>query len=396
MHALETSGDIGHPPTASAWGAVICMSLLCFVLVASEFMPVSLLTPIAQELAITEGQAGQAIAVSGFFAVLSSLFGNALLARLDRRSAVALYTVIMVISGLAVTFAPNYELFMLGRALIGISIGGFWSLSTAILVRVVAKDDVAKAIAMLQGGTALAFVVAAPLGSFLGSIIGWRGAFFTVVPLGLIGLAWQLAVIPRMPSSNDVSVKRIFGLLHSRIFALGMLATVLAFMGQFSLTTYLRPFLENVTGLDVTMLSLFLFGLGLAGLVGTLIIGYMLRSHLLLALIGLPAGLAIMAALLVIAGHSAAITAIALLAWGLFTTPIPVSWNTWMTRVIPQDLEAGGALQVALIQVAITAGAFVGGVLFDTWGWASTFTLSGCLLVSSAVIAAIVGRASRI
>lgn len=169
----------------SAWGAVTCLSLLTFVLVASEFMPVSLLTPIADELAISEGQAGQAISVSGFFAVLTSLFGSALLSRLDRRTVIVLYTAILVVSGLAITFAPNYLVFMLGRALIGVSIGGFWSLSTAILARLVPGSDLPRAIAMLQGGTAFATVIAAPLGSFLGGLIGWRGAFFIVVPIRL-------------------------------------------------------------------------------------------------------------------------------------------------------------------------------------------------------------------
>ena len=78
MTTLDTSPDIERDQ-ASAWSAVICMSLLCFVLVSSEFMPVSLLTPLAADLGITEGHAGQAISVSGFFAVVTSLFGNAIL-----------------------------------------------------------------------------------------------------------------------------------------------------------------------------------------------------------------------------------------------------------------------------------------------------------------------------
>src|SRR5690606_22167251 len=112
-----------------------------FVLIASEFMPVSLLTPIAVDLGITEGQAGQAISVSGLFAVVTALFGNALLSRWDRRSATILYTAIVVASGLAITFAPDYLVFMIGRALIGVSIGGFWSLSTSILARLASGAD---------------------------------------------------------------------------------------------------------------------------------------------------------------------------------------------------------------------------------------------------------------
>ena len=187
----------------------------------------------------------------------------------------------------------------------------------------------------------------------------------------------------------------MLGLLRGRTFALGMAATTLAFMGQFSLSTYLRPFLEDVTGIGVNTLSLFLFGIGFAGFVGTLLIGFVLRSHLLFALVGLPVGLASMAALLILAGQNVILTGIVLLIWGLFTTPIPVAWNTWMTRVIPDDLEAGGALQVALIQLAITTGAFAGGMLFDSYGWMSTFALAAVLLTASAIVAMLVGRPGR-
>ncbi|MDX8440643.1 MFS transporter [Mesorhizobium australafricanum] len=384
---MDTTYDSGLVKAPSAWGAVTCLSLLTFVLVASEFMPVSLLTPIAAELGITEGQAGQAISISGFFAVVASLFGNALLSRLDRRTVVMLYTAVLVVSGLAITLAPNYLVFMLGRALIGVSIGGFWSLSTAILARIVPGADLPKAIAMLQGGTAFASVIAAPLGSFLGGLIGWRGAFFIVVPIGFAAIVWQLAVLPRMPAGKPASVGRMFGLLGNRVFAIGMAATTLAFMGQFSLSTYLRPFLEGVTGLDVNTLSMVLLGLGLAGLVGTSIVGFLLRSHLAAVLIGLPAALAIIALTLIALGPFAVATALLLILWGLFTTPIPVAWNTWMARMIPNDLEAGGGLQVALIQFAITSGAFSGGLLFDAAGWWSPFALGALLLLGSTLLA---------
>ncbi len=390
---MEATYDSQFVRTSSAWGAVICMSLLTFVLVASEFMPVSLLTPIAAELGISEGRAGQAIAVSGLFAVFTALFGNALLRRLDRRIVVVGYTATLVVSGLAITFAPDYLTFMVGRALIGVAVGGFWSLSTAILARIVTTADLPKAIAMLQGGTAFASVIAAPLGSFLGGLIGWRGAFFIVVPIGVTAMLWQLAVLPKLPARETSSVGGMFGLLKSRVFAIGMAATTLAFMGQFALSTYLRPFLELVTGLDVSALSLVLLGLGLAGLAGASLVGLLLRSHLGAVLIGLPAALALLAVLLIALGAFALPTALLLILWGLFTTPIPVAWNTWMTRVIPHALEAGGALQVALIQFAITFGAFAGGLLFDGAGWWSPFALGAALLAGSTLLAAISARA---
>jgi predicted MFS family arabinose efflux permease len=376
-----------RPKPVTPWPAIACLSLVTFVLIASEFMPVSLLTPIAAELGISEGQAGQAISISGLFAVLTSLFGNSLLSTWDRRAAVVLYTVVLVVSGLAVTFAPNYLVFMLGRALIGISIGGFWSLSTAILARLARGPDLPKALAMLQGGTALASVIAAPLGSFLGGLIGWRGAFFIVVPIGLAGIVWQLLVLPRLPPTHDVSVGTMVALLRTRVFAIGMAATTLAFMGQFAASTYFRPFLETVTGQDVNGLSLMLLGLGLAGLAGTAVSGFVLRTHLNATLVVLPTALAILSLALVALGSVPVAVAGLLILWGFFSNPIPVGWGTWMTHIIPGELEAGGGLQVALIQFAITVGAFSGGLLFDLTGWQGPFVLCTILLLAAGILA---------
>lgn len=370
------------------WGAVVCLSLLTFLLVGLEFLPTSLLTPIARDLSVTEGQAGLAIAVSGFFAVITSLFGNVVFAGLDRRTVVFIHTAVLAISSLVVALAGSFPVFLIGRAMVGIAIGGFWSLSTAILARLASGRDLPKAIALLQGGTALAIVTAAPLGSFLGGLIGWRGTFLLTVPIGLTALVWQLAVLPKMPPAAAVSVAQMFGLLRNRTFAIGMAATALAFIGMNALSIYLRPFLERVTALDVNILSMVLLGLGVGGLAGTFVIGLVLRRHLSTASTGIPCALALLAVLLVGIGSFKIVTAAVLVLWGFLSTPLPVAWNTWMTRIIPDDLEAGGGLQVALIQSAIAGGAFAGGVLFDTVGWWSAFLLAAILLAGSAVLAA--------
>ncbi|WP_421567040.1 MFS transporter [Ochrobactrum sp. EDr1-4] len=385
MTELTTDESLQSTP----WSAVTCLSLLTFLLVGLEFMPVSLLTPIAQDLSITEGQAGLAIAVSGFCAVVTSLFGNRLLGQLDRKMVVVFYTSILTLSSLTVALAPSYLILLIGRAMVGIAIGGFWSLSTAILARLASGPDLPKAIALLQGGTAMAIVAAAPLGSFLGSLMGWRNTFFVTVPIGLIALVWQITALPKMPSAKAATVGTMLGLLRDRTFVIGMVATAVTFIGMNSLSIYLRPFLEQVTRLDINTLSMVLLGLGAGGLAGLFAIGFVLRQHLDLALIGMPVILAVIALLLIAGGPFQWLTASLLVLWGVVSTPVPVAWNTWMTRIIPDDLEAGGGLQVALIQLAIAGGASVGGVLFDTIGWWSAFVLSAVLLAGAAVLAAL-------
>jgi predicted MFS family arabinose efflux permease len=157
---------------AANWSGVIAMSLCVFALIASEFMPVSLLTPIASDLHVTEGMAGQGIAISGAFAVLTSLSISWLAGGMNRKPLLLALTALMALSGAVVALAPNYLVYMLGRALIGVVIGGFWSMSAATAMRLVPSDKVPRALAIFNGGNALATVVAAPLGSYLGAVMG--------------------------------------------------------------------------------------------------------------------------------------------------------------------------------------------------------------------------------
>src|ERR1700709_733230 len=125
---MQTTYDRTLTDPRAGRGPVASLALCVAVLIASEFMPVSLLTPIADGLHLTEGQAGQAISVSGIFAVLTSLFISALAGSIDRKSILTSFSVLLIASGTIVTFAPNYAALMLGRVLLGIAIGGFWSM----------------------------------------------------------------------------------------------------------------------------------------------------------------------------------------------------------------------------------------------------------------------------
>lgn len=370
------------------WGAVLALSLGAFALVSSEFMPVSLLTPIALDLQITEGQAGQAISVSGAFAVVTSLCIASIVGRLDRKVLLLALTGLLIVSGTVVAIAPNYEIFMVGRAVIGVVIGGFWSMSVATAMRLVPQDKVPRALAIFNGGNALATVIAAPMGSFLGGLIGWRGAFFGVVPVALIVFVWQWLSLPSMNIKGQKASGNVFTLLKRPVVALGMAGVGLFFMGQFTLFTYLRPFLEMVAHVEVSTLSLLLLLMGVSGFVGTLLIGSFLKDDSIYrTLIVIPVLMAAIAVVLLIFGGWGAAAALLLALWGLFATSAPVGWWTWLSRTLPNNAEAGGGLMVAVVQLAITLGAVVGGILFDASGYQLTFSVAAILLVGAAILA---------
>lgn len=374
------------PDTPPAWSAVFALTLCVSTLIASEFMPVSLLTPIARDLSLSEGTAGQAIAISGLFAVITSLCVARISAGVDRRHLLMGLTALMAASGVVVAAAPNFVMLMAGRAMIGVVIGGFWSMSTATVMRLVPARDVPRALALLNGGNALATTIAAPLGSFLGQYIGWRGAFFAVVPLAALTFAWKYFTLPSLPAPVAADRAGVFGILRKPKVAIGMAATALLFMGQFAAFTYFRPFLEQVTGVGISALSLILLGLGAAGMVGNALIGRFVARSLRGTLLVMPILLGLVALGLIRWGHQALPTGALLALWGCIGTAAPVAWWAWLARALPDDAEAGGGLMVAVIQMAITLGAGLGGMLFDHLGYQASFALAALLLVLSGVL----------
>ena len=374
------------------WGAVYAMALCSFVLVASEFMPVSLLSPIASTLDLSEGQAGQAISISGLFAVFTSLSMSSVLGTIDRRRVLLALTALLILSGALVAFAPSYLVLMIGRALVGVAIGGFWSMSAAVAMRLVPKESVGKALAVINGGNALASTLAAPLGSFLGGMIGWRGAFFCVVPVAVLAVLWQARTLPALPGEKARGGAGMWALLRRPALVSGLFAVAMLFVGQFALFTYLRPFLEQVTHVSVSMLSILLRVVGASGFVGTVLIGRVLDKGLFRTLAILPAIMAGVAVALALFGGSTLAAAALLAVWGFAGTAAPVAWWTWLARAVPDEAEAGGGLMVAVVQLAITLGATVGGLVFDATGPVIEVLSSACLLVVAALAALALAR----
>jgi predicted MFS family arabinose efflux permease len=388
--AAAAGGQPGH------WSGVFAMALCVFALIASEFMPVSLLTPIATDLRVSEGVAGQAIAVSGAFAVLTSLALPALARRMDRRVILLWMTAFMAVSGALIASAQGVGLYMLGRVLIGVSVGGYWSMSAATAIRLVPAPQVTRALSIFNGGNALATVIAAPLGSFIGELVGWRAAFLGLVPVAALAFAWQWTSLPAMPANAPAPGSRNpLRLLANPLVLLGLAAVCFFFMGQFALFTYVRPFLEATAGIGASTLSLVLLAMGVAGFAGTTVIGWFLSRNLYRTLIGIPLAMAAIAVALVALGGWAAGTVALLAIWGLLGTAAPVGWWSWLAKTLPYSAETGGGLMVAVVQLAIALGATVGGLLFDAGGHASTFGLSALLLLLAAALALATARRSR-
>ena len=366
------------------WGAVASLSLGVAGLVAAELFPVSLLTPMAADLNISEGLAGQAITVTAMVGLVTSLLTALVTQRWDRRHVFMFFSAAMMLSSLMVTFAGNLPVFVLGRILLGFAVGGFWSLAAATTVKLVPEALVPKALSLVFGGGSIATVVAAPLGSSLGSIIGWRNVFLLTAGLGLMTLIWQFIAFPSLRAGGQVRLGTLVDVFKRKRFRLGIVSDGLIYMGHFALFTYLRPFLESVTHVGVSGVSAILLGFGIASFLGNALAGVMVERNQSLTLTAIPVVMSLTTVGLLVFGGSPWLVAVLVACWGIAFAIVPVGWTTWIAQTVPDQVETAGGLLVAAVQLAISLGAAVGGLAFDRYGSPGAFGLSGLILLAAA------------
>ncbi len=151
------------------------------------------------------------------------------------------------------------------------------------------------------------------------------------------------------------------------------MTTLFIVAGHFAGFTYVRPFLEDVPQLGVEAISLVLLIYGIGGFFGNLFGGFLAEKNTAWAVTFAATLIAASASILVIAGASPVVAGLAIASWGFAFGALPVSVQSFITRVASDEAESAGALLLTTFQIAISSGAVLGGLLIDLQGATMVF-----------------------
>ncbi|ROP80597.1 putative MFS family arabinose efflux permease [Stenotrophomonas rhizophila] len=380
--------------SSSAWVAVFSLAMGVFGLLTAEYLPASLLTPMAADLGVSEALAGQAVTVTAVVALFAGLVIPRLTRSIDRRLVLLSFTGLMILSNALVALSSSMGVLLVMRVLLGVALGGFWSMAAAVAMRLVPPQRVPRALSIIFSGIAVGTVVSVPLGSYLGGLLGWRSAFWAATAVGGLTFVFQWFTLPRMAPRKAALPESVVGLLRRPGIAVGMLGCVLAHTGQYSLFTYIRPTLESLGQMSADGLALILLGFGVANFVGTLLAGWLMERSLKATLVIMPAlvGAAALGMLLLPVGVGGLSMLVAL--WGLAFGGVPVAWSSWVARAVPDQAESAGGMVVAAVQSSIAAGAALGGLVFGLGGIIAVLIVAAAVMLLASLLIAFRVRVS--
>lgn len=374
MTTVDTpvSATTGRSPV-KGWLAVLAVTLGIFSLMTSELLPVGLLTPVGSALDVSEGTAGLMVTVPGLVAAVSAPVVTVATGRIDRRIVLAVLIGLVGAANLASAFATSFAVVLAARVLIGISVGGFWSIAGGIALRLVPDKHAPRATAVIFGGVETASVLGVPTGTIIGDLSGWRTAFAVVGILGLTSLACMVFLMPKVPAQQTITFEDLPKVFKGNAgVRAGIAITFLVITGHFLAYTFVRPILQD-DGIDDNMIGALLLTFGVAGICGNFIAGALIAKRLRQTVLAISLVLTLAMVLLALVDTGTVTAGALLILWGLGYGAVPVTFQTWILDAAPDATEAASSLYVSTFNLSIALGALFGGFAVD--GIATTSVL---------------------
>ncbi|WP_159838632.1 MFS transporter [Nocardia sp. CY41] len=316
-----------------------------FTVVTSEMLPVGLLTPIGAALRVTEGRAGLALTVTGSIAALSAPLVTAMLRRVERRLVLCGLMAVLALGNLGTACAPGFSVLIGARVLVGVG--------------------------------------------FLGALAGWRMVFVAAACLALAVLVAMAALLPRLPATEALPLRDVLRLTRQPGLRVALLVVAFLVTGHFAAYTYVRPVLEEVSGVDAATIGTLLLVYGVAGVAGNFAAGAVAARTPRGTLVAIGSILAAAAIALPAPGASLTQVVVLMIVWGVSYGGVSVSTQSWVFAASPQAKEGASALFAGVFNAAIALGSLTGGVAADEIGVAAAMWLGGTLAVVAVLIAAL-------
>ena len=337
------------------------MGISAFVINTTEFVPVALLTDIAQDFSVTTAETGWILTLYAWIVAALSLPLMLLTGKLERKRLLLAVFIVFIASHVLTVFAWNFQILMISRVGAASAHAIFWSITAAIAIRVAPKGKGALALSVLAMGTSLAMVLGVPLGRVVGQWFGWRTTFAGIGVTAFIVFMLQAKLLPTLPSQFEGDFRKVPELLKNPLLVGLYLFILLVFTAHYTAYSYIEPFMREVGLISESSVTLVLLVFGAAGLIGSVLFGWWgeRSSQALLILSSLLLALSMLVLWWVVT--SIGMLSITTLIWGIVLMLLILAVQAKVIMIDKQAQDVVMAMFSGIINLGIGAGALFGG-----------------------------------
>ncbi|EKH9056062.1 sugar transporter [Salmonella enterica] len=371
-----------------AWLRVVTLAIAAFIFNTTEFVPVGLLSDIAESFHMQTAQVGIMLTIYAWVVAVMSLPFMLLTSQIERRKLLICLFVLFIASHVLSFLAWNFTVLVISRIGIAFTHAIFWSITASLAIRLAPAGKRAQALSLIATGTALAMVLGLPIGRVVGQYFGWRTTFFAIGMGALITLICLIKLLPKLPSEHSGSLKSLPLLLRRPALMSLYLLTAVVVTAHYTAYSYIEPFVQNVAGLSANFATVLLLILGGAGIIGSLVFGKLGNQHASL-LVSIAISLLVVCLLLLLpAADSEAHLALLSIFWGIAIMVIGLGMQVKVLALAPDATDVAMALFSGIFNIGIGAGALAGNQVSLHWSM-STIGYIGAVPACAALVWAV-------
>ena len=355
----------------------------------SILAPAGMLMQLASDLSVGVPDAGLLVTYGAGVLCVSSPVGAWLTSRIERRTLLVTTLAIVAAGGIATALAPNYATVLAVRLSMLVAAALYTPQAAATVAMIVPEKERAGAIAFVFLGWSLALAAGLPLITFITVHFGWRAVYAVLATLCIVVGLMLRAALPAGLQGQPLSLASFGTIARNTTLMLILLITLVSASGQFSLTIYLAPLIEKLTGAGPAAAALFFAIFGVTSLVGNI------AATAIVPRFGMQVTFAIFLSLTIAGTALWAVGAGALTVMGIGVAVAGLGFlasnsmqQARLAITAPPLAGASIALNTSLLYVGQAIGSGIGGILYARElykgpGYASV----GFMLIAAAVLA---------